>query len=75
MSKRTQKLCLEVEIGSVFRAPSHPQVEFSRVTELLVGFWDSEELPTQLLPGPPDHDDWCDTLRCWAPPSLPSFGA
>lgn len=64
MRMRTKKQCLELQIESVFRAPSPPQVEFAHLSELGEGFWDSEDIATQLLPGPPDNDLWAETIRC-----------
>jgi hypothetical protein len=61
---KAKKLCLELELENVFRAPSLPEVEFSRLSELVEGFWDAEELPTQLLPAPPDNGLWAATIRC-----------
>lgn len=59
-----KKLCLELELENVFRAPSLPEVEFAHLSELGEGFWDVDEIPTQLLPGPPDNDLWAETIRC-----------
>lgn len=78
MRLRSKKVCLELAIESVFRAPSPPQVEFAHLDELGEGFWDSETIPTQLLPGPPDNDLWAETIRCplrFQPENLTGDGA